>query len=176
MALYETADKVLSPIRAVLGSFVAAAAGDYADNDVISDSVSNGTGTAITFANAVRTPGGAGKIVGANVNFVASTAIGATCELELFSQTPTATELDDNAAAGTAGAADAPYYLGIIAFSAGTDYGAGTISRPTTLTPAAPLFIHAEGTSQSIFGRLIFRDAEANETAGMSVIVTLYIE
>lgn len=166
--------KILNPIKAVVGSFIAAAAGDYADNDVISDSASNGVGTAIEFENAVRVTGGAGKIIHATVNFIASTAIAATTELQLFSQTPTATELDDNAAAGTVGAADAPYYLGLIAFSQGTDYGAGTICLPTSLTPAAPLFVRAEATS--IFGRLIFRDAEANETASMPVHVTLYIE
>lgn len=166
--------KILNPIKAVQGSFVAAAAGDYADNDVISDSASNGVGTAIEFENAVRVSGGAGKIVGASVNFIAATAIAATTELELFSQNPTATELDDNAAAGSVGAADAPYYLGSIAFAAGTDYGAGTICRPSALTPAAPLFIRSEATS--IYGRLIFRDAEANETAGMTVSITLYIE
>lgn len=174
MALYETAEKILNPVKAVVASFVAEAAADYADNDVISNSDTNGAGVALEFEEAVRVPGGAGKIVHATVNFVASTAIAATTELQLFSQAPTATELDDNAAAGTVGAADAPYYLGLIAFAQGTDYGAGTICLPSAVTPAAPLFIRAE--VQSIFGRLIFRDSEANETASMPVHVTLWIE
>ncbi len=171
---YPTAEKILNPIKAVTGSFVAAAAGDYADNDVISNSVSNGTGTAMEFANAVRVTGGAGMIVGASLSFVAAGAIAATSELELFAQTPTATELDDNAAAGGVGAADAPYYLGSIAFAAGTDVGASTFCLPATLTPAAPRFIWAVGTS--IYGRLIFRDAEAGETAAMPVSITLFIQ
>jgi hypothetical protein len=173
-AYYPTAEKLLNPIKSVSDSFAAAAAGDYADNDVLSDSASNGVGTALEFANAVRVTGGAGMVVGGSINVVASTSVAATIGLQLFSQLPTATELDDNAAEGGVGAADAPYYLGEILFAAGTDYGAGTIKPPSTLTPAAPLFIRAEVTS--IFGRLIFRDAEASETAGMTVIVTLYIQ
>lgn len=176
MTIYAESEKLLSPVKAVTASFVAEAAGDYADNDVISDAVANGTGTALEFEEAVRIEGGAGKVIHASLSFIAGTAIAATSELQLFSQTPTATELDDNAAAGTIGAADAPYYLGAIAFAAGTDIGASTFALPSAITPAAPLFIRSEAGSQSIFGRLIFRDAEANETAGMTVIITLYIE
>lgn len=165
---------LVESIYSVSDSFAAAAAGDYADNDVISDSASNGVGTAMEFANAVKTSGGSAKIISGSVNFVASTAIAAAVGLQLFAATPTATELDDNAAEGGVGAADAPNYLGEMAFTAGTDYGAGTILYPTTVTAAAPLFIRASATS--IFGRLIFRDAEANETAGMTVAVTLYVE
>jgi hypothetical protein len=113
-------------------------------------------------------------IVGANLSFEAATAIAATSELLLFAQTPTASEMDDNAATTPVGAADTPYYLGSIAFSAGTDVGASTFCLPTTLTPAAPRFIWASATS--IFGILVFRDAEANETAGMTVRITLFIQ
>lgn len=173
---YSWVSKILNPIKAVSDSFVAAAAGDYADNDVLSDSVSNGTGTALEFAEAVRVQGGAGMVVGGAINIIAATNVPATIGLQLFSQLPTATELDDNAAEGGVGAADSPYYLGEILFAAGTDYGAGTIKTPSTLTPAAPLFIRSESGSQSIFGRLIFRDAETGETAGMTVQVTLYIQ
>ena len=170
-------DKIASQqgeIRPVTASFIAEAAGNYADDDVISDHATNGTGTALEFQNAVLRSGGGGKVVGANLSFIAATAIAATSELQLFSQVPTATELDDNAASGGVGAADTPYYLGMIAFAAGTDVGASTFCLPATLTPAAPLMIRAGVTS--IFGRLIFRDAETNETASMVVQITLYIE
>lgn len=167
---------VSSLYRSVSDSFVAAAAGDYADNDVISNSATNGAGLALEFPNAVANPAGSAMVIGGSINVVASTSVAATIGLQLFSQTPTATELDDNAAEGGIGAADAPYYLGEILFATGTDYGAGNIKMPSTLTPAAPLFVHAESGSRSIFGRLIMRDAETNETAGMTVIVTLYLE
>jgi hypothetical protein len=156
------------------GSFIAEAAGNYADNDVVSDDAGAGLGAPITFADAVLATGGAAKIVHATLTFTAATAIAATSELELFSQAPTATELDDNAAAGTVAAADLPFFLGSIDFSAGTDIGAATLCLPTTLTPAVPLFIHA--VAKSIFGRLIFRDAEINETAAMPVDIVLYLE
>ncbi len=162
--------------RSTQASFVAAAAGDYADDDVISNSATNGAGLPREFPNAVVQEGGAGKVIGGSINVIASTNVAATIGLQLFSQAPTATELDDNAAEGGVGAADAPFYLGEILFAAGTDYGAGTIKPPSTLTPAAPLLIRAEAGSRSIFGRLIFRDAEANETAGMQIVTTLYIE
>ena len=162
--------------RSTSDSFVAAAAGDYADNDVLSDSASNGVGTALEFTNAVLTAGGSALVIGGSINVVASTSVAATIGLQLFSQTPTATELDDNAAEGGVGAADAPYYLGEMLFAAGTDYGAGTIKPPSAVTPAAPMMIRAAAGSKSIFGRLIFRDAEASETAGMPVHVILYME
>jgi hypothetical protein len=173
-ANYATAEKLLNPIKAVSASVTAAAAGDYADNDVISNSASNGAGLPLEFANAVRVTGGAGMVVGGSINVIAATAVAATIGLQLFAQTPTATELDDNAAEGGVGAADSPYYLGEILFAAGTDYGAGTIKLPSVVTPAAPLFVWAVATS--LFGRLIFRDAEASETAGMVVTVTLFIQ
>lgn len=171
--LYPTAEKLLNPVAAVAASFAAAAAGDYADNDVISNSVANGTGDPLEFENAVRVTGGAGKVIGATLS-CSEDAVQATSELFLFSQAPTATEMDDNAAFGGVGAADLPYFLGSIAFDAPTDVGTGGFATPTTLTPAAPLFIHAVSTS--IFGILVLRDAEVNETAGMTIIITLYIE
>ena len=165
---------VYAPYRSVVDSFVAVASGNYADNDVISDGETNGTGTALEFANTVRVSGGSAKIISASISYTAATAIAATSELMLFSQTPTASEMDDNAAWGGVGAADVPYYLGSIAFSAGTDVGASTFGLPTTLTPAAPLFVRSEATS--IFGILVLRDAEINETASMTVRITLYLE
>lgn len=171
MTVNERDAKLLNPVQAVQTTLVAAAAGDYADNDVISNAVTNGTGVAEEFALAVRVPGGAGKVVGASIACSATSMV-ATTELQLFSQAPTATELDDNAAAGNVGAADLPYYLGLIAFAA----MATGWALPATLTPAAPLLVHAAPGSQSIFSRLIFRDAETNEAAGMTFTITLYIE
>lgn len=160
-------------IRAVADSFAAAAAGDYADNDVISNSVSNGTGQPLEFVGVPKNAGGAAKIVGATLSMSKDNVVGTT-ELQLFSQAPTATELDDNAAEGGIGAADQPYYLGKIDFPALADVGAFSFSRATSPTPASPLLVFA--AARSIFGRLIWRDAETNEAAGMTVTVTLYVD
>ena len=159
--------------RAITASFVAVAAGNYADNDVISNDADAGEGDPLAFTNIVRAAGGAAKVIGAALS-MSEDGILATSELFLFSQAPTDSEMDDNAAWGGVGAADQPYYLGSIAFAALADVGAISFALPATLTPAAPLLVHAVATS--LFGVLVFRDAEINETAGMTVQVTLYVE
>jgi hypothetical protein len=164
---------VRTGIRAVVGSFIAVAAGNYADNDVISNDADAGEGDPLEFASVVRSAGGAAKVIGATLS-MSEDGILATSELFLFSQAPTATEMDDNAAFAGVGAADQPYYLGSIVFAALADAGELSFALPTVLTPAAPLLVHAVATS--IFGILVLRDAEINETAGMTVIVTLYVE
>ena len=155
------------------GSFAAVAAGNYADNDVISNDADDGEGDPIEFAAAVRSTGGTAKVIGATLT-MSEDGILATSELFLFSQAPTASEMDDNAAWGGVGAADLPYYLGSIAFGALADTGDISFATPSALTPAAPLFIRSETTT--VYGVLVFRDAETNETAGMTVSITLYIE
>jgi len=164
---------VRAGIRAIQASFAAVAAGNYADNDVISNDADAGEGDPLEFASVVRSAGGAAKIIGAKLS-MSEDGILATSELFLFSQAPTATEMDDNAAFAGVGAADQPYYLGSIPFAALADVGEISFALPTTLTPAAPLLVHAVATS--IFGILVLRDAEINETAGMTVTVTLYVE
>lgn len=159
--------------RVLSDNFIAPAAGDYADNDVISDSVSNGTGTPMEFANAVPIAGSACKIIGADLS-CDEDSVAATSELFLFSQAPTASEMDDNAAWGGVGAADGPYLIGSIAFGALADVGAYSFIKATSPTPAAPLLAYCVATS--IFGILVLRDAETNETAGMRVTVRLYVE
>jgi hypothetical protein len=159
--------------RVVTASFIAEAAGDYADNDVISDAVANGTGLPIEFEGVVQEAGGAGEIIGATLS-MSEDGILATSELLLFAEAPTATEMDDNAAGGVVGAADEPFYLGSIEFPALVDVGAFSFVKATAPTAAAPLLVHA--TATSIFGILVLRDAETNETAGMTVTVTLYLK
>ena len=157
-----------------IGTFTAAAAGDYADNDVMSNDAGAGAGDPIVFANAVRQTGGSAKVVGASILYTAAAAFVPTSELLLFAAAPTATEMDDNAAFTAVDAADLSKYIGSIAFAAGTDIGPGTLGAPATLTPAAPLFIRSDTTT--IYGILVLRDAETAETAGMGVTITLHIE
>lgn len=161
-------------IRAVVASFAAAAAGDYADNDVISNAVANGTGLPLEFEDVVREAGGAARIIGASISCSKDT-VAATTELLLFSEAPTATEMDDNAAIGAGvGAADQPRYLGSIAFPALADVGAFSFVRATTPTAAAPLLVHC--AAKSLFGILVARDPETNEAAGMTISITLYLD
>jgi hypothetical protein len=164
---------VRTGLRALTASFAAVAAGNYADDDVISNDADEGEGDPLEFENVVRAAGGAAKIVGGHIS-MSEDGILATSELFLFSQAPTASEMDDNAAFAGVGAADLPFYLGSVAFDALADVGAGSFALPTTLTPAAPLLVHCEATS--LFGILVLRDAETNESASMEVSITLYVE
>lgn len=157
-----------------VGTFAAEAAGDYADNDVMSNAAGAGLGEPIVFANAVRQTGGSAKVVDASILYTAAAAFVPTSELLLFAAAPTTTEMDDNAAFTAVDAADLANYLGSINFAAGTDIGPGTLGAPATLTPAAPLFIRS--TTTTIYGILVLRDASIAETAGMTVTITLYIE
>ena len=159
--------------RTVLGTFIAVAAGNYADNDVISNDATEGAGDPTTFSDVV-TIGRAAKIVGAKLTY-SEDGILATSELFLFNALPTASEMDDNAAWGGIGAADEAKFLGSIAFSAAVDQGDFSMSLPTTLTADVPFFVHAGATS-NLYGILVLRDAETNETAGMTVNIRLYIE
>jgi hypothetical protein len=164
----------LTQLRAVSATFAAAAAGNYADNDVISNDAGAGLGDPMEFRFAVGRTGGAAKLVSATLQCNEDSLL-ATSELFLFSQAPTtATEMDDNAAWGGVAAAELPYFLGSFTFAALADIGAGSFATPATLTPAAPMLIRAEATS--IFGILVLRDAEINETAGMTVTVTLFVD
>jgi len=153
------------PVSATL---VAEAAGDYADNDVVSNAVANGTGDPIEFASAVRDTGGAGKIIGATIA-CNEDGILATSRLHLFSQAPTASEMDDNAAFSL-GAADLPYYLGFVPFAAMADFGAGSFALDAL---TEDLLVRAAATT--LYGILQFTDAETNETAGMIFTIVLYV-
>lgn len=160
-----------SSIRAVVVDFNAPATTDYTDDDVLSNSATNGEGEPLEFEDAVL-EGGAAKCIGGSIAF-SEDGILATTELLLFSQPPTATEMDDNAAYGGIGAADVPYYLGSVSFAAAADIGAGAFAAASSPSVASPLLIRSSAGT-SVYGILVWRDAETNETAGMTVTVTLY--
>lgn len=150
-------------------SLTAEAAGNYADNDVVSNSDTNGEGDALEFTNAVKGNAGAGRLVGASIA-CDTAAVTASTRIHLFSQEPTASELDDNAAFSLH-ADDVPYYLGFVQM----DALSSGFALPSTLTPGAPLFVHAE-SGKSLFGILQFTDAETNEAAGMVFTIKLFVE
>ena len=162
-------------VYSVVGAFAAVAAGDYADNDVISNVVTDTEGDPVTFADAVRVAGGINKIIGATLE-MSEDGVAATSELFLFNAVPTATEMDDNAAFGGVGAADQDKFLTSFLFPALADAGDFSHVRATAVAPPTPLFITAAANSRTIYGVLVFRDATTAETAGMKVTIKLYIE
>ena len=147
---------------------VAPAAGDYADGDIISESAT--VGTAWEFPHMTQRAGQAGRLARAMVT-TDSDAPDGVMRLHLFSAAPSAaTEVDDNVAF-TVADADIALYLGFIAFTAGIDVG-GFRYYPSAFNLGFDYFCAAN----SLFGILVWAEAEAAEAAGMSVRVQLFGE
>jgi hypothetical protein len=151
-------------------SFAAAAAGDYADNDVISDSATNGTGNDLVFAGMARGGGGSGRIVKA-IQTCSVEAFVATTRLWLFHTDPTGSEKDDNAAFSWV-IADRDKLAGVIDFGAGEDFG--TVSA--SINHAVSLSYKCAAGDTNLYGILQARDAFTNESAGMTITITLFAE
>lgn len=155
------------PYRSVVSRTVAAA-GDYGDNDIVSDSASNGAGTPWVFENMAPRPGGVGEIFAATLK-CSTGAVVATFRLHLFSRAPTTSEMDDNAALNMT-TADRPYHVGWIDFAALTDVGDYAMTQATGLSQA----FHCDEGGRDLYGILQITDAETNEGAGMTIELSLY--
>lgn len=151
-----------------------AAAGNYAAEDVLSESATDGAGTAWTFANAAPS-GGSGYIVGATA-LLETTALTPRITLYLFNATPTS-ELDDNAANTAVIHADASKYIGRIDFDALQDLGGDSeaVATPSTSGNLPMKFVLAAGAT-SLFGIAVTRDAITGENATDDLVITLFIE
>lgn len=147
--------------------FAAAAAGDYADNDVISDSV--GAGNDLEFAGMARVAGGGG-IIRKAIFTCSVEAFVATTRLWLFHTDPTGTNKNDNVAFSWV-IADRDKLAGYIDFGASEDYG--TVS----MVMASPnLSYKCAAADTKLYGILQARDAFTNEAAGMTIGITLHAE
>lgn len=155
------------PIRSKASKTIAAAE-DYADNDVLSESASNGVGTAFTFLNMAPREGGVGEIFHATIKCSAG-AVVAGFRLHLFSESPTTSEMDDNAALNMT-TADRAKHLGWIDFTAASDQGDYAMSQASGLSAG---YYCADG-ARDLYGILQATDAETNETAGMTVEIELF--
>ena len=153
-----------------------AAAGDYAAEDVLSDSATDGVGTAISFTGIGKSEGAAGYITKASI-LCSTTGLTPRLTLFLFNTTPTC-ELDDNAANTAVLAADQANYIGHIDFPGMEDLGTGmsqTIATPNT-SGNLPLAFNCAADSKTLYGVLVTRDAIAGEAAGMTVRINLTTE
>jgi len=152
-----------------------AAAGDYAAEDVLSDSATGGAGTAITFAGIGKNKGAGGYITRAGI-LCSTTALAPRLTLYLFNNTPTS-ELDDNAGNTAVLTADRPNYIGKIDFPAMEDLGGNseTLCTPSTYGNL-PLAFNCDDDDNSLYGILVTRDAITGEAANMTVVVSLTSE
>lgn len=141
-----------------------AAAGNYdAAGDIVSNSATDTTGTAWQFPGV----GERGVIVSA-VQTCSEDSVVWRLRLHLFRASPTTSEMDDNAAFNLT-EADRPNYLGFIDFPAAADLGAVSGAQVDLLKGyTCPGGI--------LYGILQTLDVENNETPGMTVSLTLFVD
>ncbi len=147
-----------------------AAAGDYADNDIVSHSASDGVGVAWKFTALTRGSGYTATVVGASVA-TSVEGFAAAVRLHLFNAVPSAaTELDDNAAFYI-DLDDRAKYLGYVDIAASADFGEFSFGQE-----ASPLAKKITGDSSGdVWAIVQLLDAVTNESAGMSFWPTLHV-
>ena len=149
-----------------------AAAGNYADNDVLSESAT--TGTAWTFSAIVPANGGTGAIVKAVV-LCETTALTPQLTLFLFSATPTCA-LNDNVANPAVLHADEANYIGKIDFAALEDLGTGDSDAiRVSGVGNLPLDFECATGDNALYGVVVTRDAITGEAAGEDLIIKLTV-
>lgn len=150
------------------------AAGDYADEDVLSESVT--VGTAWIFNGVAATKGASAKIIKAQAIWE-TTGLTPTLTLYLFTSVPTS-NLNDNIANTALLHADLANYVGRIDFPAMDDKGGDSESIVTSslATGNLPLPFTAATGDDTLYGVLVLGDNEAGEVAGEDMTVSLTVE
>jgi hypothetical protein len=150
-----------------------AAAGDYAAEDVLSESAI--AGTAWTFTAVARANGASGYITKAHV-ICETTGLTPRLTLFLFKATPTS-NLNDNVANTALLHADLANYIGKIDFPAMEDLGGDSeaVATPSTYGNLPLAFTCASG-ADDLYGILVTRDAITGESAGDDMTVRLTVE
>jgi len=145
----------------------------YTANDVLSESDTNGAGTAWAFDAVARRNGGFGYIVGA-MAISESESVTPRLTLFLFNTTPTS-ELDDNAANTAPDSADLAKFIGKIDFPALESLGTTdsvAVATPST-TGNLPLPFKCASADDAIYGILVARDAFTQDGTDDMTIVLL---
>lgn len=152
-----------------------AAAGDYAAEDVISESAA--AGTVWTFSGIARANGAYGYIVKAVATWQ-TTALTPRLVLYLFTVQPSiGAQLNDNLANNSPLFSDRNAYVGPISFPAMEDLGgmSEAIATPST-TGNLPLAFKCDPNSDDLLGILVTRDAITAEVATNRLLITLIAE
>lgn len=149
------------------------AAGDYAAEDVLSESAS--AGTPWVFNGIVPANGKTSYIVKAQA-ILETTALALKLTLFLFKATPTS-NLNDNVANTALLHADLANYVGQILFPDMGDLGGDSESIATLSTVGnLPLAFETAPGNDALFGILVTRDAITGEAAGEDMTVRLTAE
>ena len=143
-----------------------AAAGDYAAEDVLSESAT--AGTPYQFKDV-----GKSGVIEKAIAFCSVTALTPKLTLYLFSQRPTGA-LNDNVANTNPTVADHPAYEGKIDFLAMEDLGGGSdsvVSMGTYGNLPLPYY----SPDRVLYGVAVTRDAITGESVGMTLSITLQV-
>jgi len=157
-----------SNIKEVSQDVTLAAAGNYDDEDVLSESAS--AGTAWNFDEISSLDGGVVYLEKAVIT-IETTDIIAALTLHLFNITPTG-ETNDRVANDNPNAADKEEYQGAIEWPA-MDNNGGISTAVVVFDPPMPLGL-AKG-DDSIFGVLVTNTAFTNEAAAMKCLIKLMV-
>jgi hypothetical protein len=151
-----------------------AAAAIYDVEDVLSQSATNGVGTAWIFTDIARADGASGYITRAQV-ISETTNVTPRLSMLLFSALPTS-ELDDHAANTALLYADLANYVGRIDFPAMEDLGGCSMAICTPGTVGnLPIAFTCSTTANDLWGILVARDA-FTQGAGKGMVVILQAE
>ena len=147
------------------------AAGDYAANDVVSNSATADTGTAFKFAKISPAHGHPGRIITA-IARCSEDLVTWRLRLHLFNGEPLAAEveMDDNVAFNIKTSDGADKYIGYIDFPAMDDLGV----IPAAAQADQLNFAFDPDNGDTLWGVVETLDAEANEAASMTLTITLH--
>ena len=150
------------------------AAGDYAAEDVMSESTT--VGTPWVFANIVRNAGGVGVITKA-IALCSTTALTPRITVYLFTKSPNVlgAAFQDNAANTAVYSVDRDGYVGRLDFSAMQDLGGNSESMLVPGDIGMPLEFKCAPGENTLWGIAVTRDAITGEAAGMILQVSLLV-
>ena len=152
-----------------------AAAGDYAADDVVSESATAGTDW--DFAAIFRVNGVGGYLVKAQAIWQ-TTALAPRLTVYLFNVAPANCVLNDNVANTAPHNTDKASYVGRIDFPALEDLGTGisvAVATPSTVGNL-PLWVDAASDADDLFGVVVTRDAITGEAATNELSIELCVE
>ena len=156
--------------RLVRATLTTAAAGDYADNDVIGNDADDTEGDPLTLSGFCLDR----RVVTVRriLAICSEDSIVATLRLHFFDTVPTAAEveMDDNAAFAINTAGGAGKYLGFIDLAAFEDVGGVSMSQNNDL------YVPMRASASDAYLVVQATAAEANETAGMTIRFDIYVE
>ena len=151
-----------------------AAAGDYAAEDVISESATAGTAWAFP---AIFRHAGAGGYITQAMAIWQTTALTPRLTLYLFNVTPPTCNLNDNVANTAPHNTDKATFVGQIDLPAMEDLGGCSVAIATTSTTGKlPLWVEPIAATDDLYAVVVTRDAITGEVATNELSIELSLD